>query len=281
MTTNYKPKDKTFNYTEIILSSLKYHGFFNTTKIIYHSFKCRFLPYLVKSNSYNFLNLKIEYFNKQSLVNMFYELFGSGQYYFKTNDKKPVIVDIGANIGDSLIYFKWLYPESRIFAYEPHPKAFSLLEKNVEINKFKDVYLFNEGLGNENANTELYDDSEGTFEASTIILGGFKSDLENKSNIKNVRLRKVSDCKELLSLKKISLLKIDIEGGESALFRDLDELLRKTEKVIMEFHLFPNNSFDSIINKLNACGFKPSIAGFYRNVVNYTNPLVFLIIGDK
>lgn len=42
-----------------------------------------------------------------------------------------VILDIGANIGAATVFFKREYPNARVFAYEPHPRARAVLEENV------------------------------------------------------------------------------------------------------------------------------------------------------
>jgi tRNA1(Val) A37 N6-methylase TrmN6 len=46
------------------------------------------------------------------------------------------VFDCGANIGFATIFFKWLFPKARIYAFEPDPATYALLEKNVKTNKF-------------------------------------------------------------------------------------------------------------------------------------------------
>jgi FkbM family methyltransferase len=54
-----------------------------------------------------------------------------------------VILDCGANIGMATLFFKWLYPNARIDAFEPDPKTFQLLENNVKQNHLTNVATHN------------------------------------------------------------------------------------------------------------------------------------------
>jgi len=61
------------------------------------------------------------------------EIYLQEVYKFCTDQIDPLIIDAGANIGLSLIYFKRLYPQARIIAYEPDNSIFKLLESNVRM----------------------------------------------------------------------------------------------------------------------------------------------------
>ena len=53
------------------------------------------------------------------------EIFDQQIYRFNTSNSKPYIVDCGANIGLSIIYFKQLFPNAEIVAFEPDEKIFN------------------------------------------------------------------------------------------------------------------------------------------------------------
>ena len=59
-----------------------------------------------------------------------YELFVQHMYKFVAKTQEPFIIDCGANLGMSIIYFKELYPLSKIIAFEADDYIFSFLEKN-------------------------------------------------------------------------------------------------------------------------------------------------------
>src|SRR5919109_152962 len=53
------------------------------------------------------------------------------EYYVPPNLRPKIILDIGSNIGASIIYFHHQFPDANIFGFEPHPDTFRILEKNV------------------------------------------------------------------------------------------------------------------------------------------------------
>lgn len=215
---------------------------------------------------------------------MFLELFGLNLYYFKSETDSPVIIDVGANIGDSIIYFKWLYPNAKIYAFEPLAVAYNMLEKNVKINNFKNVFAYNVALGNTEKTIQLFSDAKGTSRLSTINKSASKQNLKKDAKFQQIIIKKLSSYKKIMALKKIDVLKIDIEGAEGAVFDDLQSVLIKTEKVIVEYHMVPDvrdNSFDKIISVLKKFKFKPTFTGLYRNTHNEGNPIAFLIVATR
>src|SRR5688572_8635835 len=56
-----------------------------------------------------------------SFVASYSEIFKRGIYRFETPSESPQIIDCGANIGLSVIYFKRLFPAARITAFEADP----------------------------------------------------------------------------------------------------------------------------------------------------------------
>ena len=57
------------------------------------------------------------------------EIFRREQYRFETDAPAPFIVDCGANIGMATLYFKSLYPDATVLAFEPDPAAFACLQE--------------------------------------------------------------------------------------------------------------------------------------------------------
>src|SRR5436190_6322828 len=69
----------------------------------------------------NFFGYKVKGYDYSALSFLFNEVFISNDYYFKSSPRQPVIIDCGANIGMSVLYFKKLYPQSKIIAFEANP----------------------------------------------------------------------------------------------------------------------------------------------------------------
>lgn len=121
--------------------------------------------------------------------------------------KRPLIVDCGANIGASVLWFSARYPEAHIVAVEPAPENFALLARNC---RGLDVDLRQAGIGPADGSAWLSDP------------GGAGMDCRTNAQGEGIAIEVVS-LATLLAAKPPTryspfLLKIDIEGAESSLF---------------------------------------------------------------
>lgn len=57
-----------------------------------------------------------------------------------------VILDIGANILNSSLYYAYTNPGAKIWAFEPHPGTYKIADENLHLNQFTNIHLLNMGL---------------------------------------------------------------------------------------------------------------------------------------
>ncbi len=208
---------------------------------------------------------RIYYDSFESLRNLLKEIFVDFTYYCKLKTDTPVILDVGSNIGIAMLFFKKLYPGSKIFCFEPDPEIYAILQKNVSQNGLQDVYLYNVALSDKEGSTKLFvpDWSSG----SSSILSQ-KVEIEKKlisdkgiSNIntRSVRMIQGSHFINSKDIQHIDLLKIDVEGAEERVLRDLACVLDRIDIVLIEFHysreLIDINSMAGIISVFEAANF--------------------------
>src|SRR5688500_1422830 len=74
---------------------------------------------------------RIEFPDGPSFAAMYDEIFRNEIYRFVSDSANPFVIDCGANIGISILYFKQVYPACRILAFEPDPAIFTYLSKNI------------------------------------------------------------------------------------------------------------------------------------------------------
>ncbi len=172
------------------------------------------------------LNFEISIVDYLSFIWQFKEIFVDEIYKFNSNTNSPVIFDCGANIGISCLYFKSIFPDSKIKAFEPDPKIAEVLSLNLK-NK-KDIQVINKAVWVHNKGIEI--SLEGADAASIY------SD-KNKVQVGSVRLKDLIDLE-----KKIDMLKIDIEGAEIEVIKDCRENINKAENVFIEYHSFLNHA---------------------------------------
>ena len=175
------------------------------------------------------LGLTIEAFNYRTLQYLFGEIFVRNEYFFQTDVKKPVIIDCGSNIGMSVIFFKFLYPHATIHAFEPDPVTFALLEKNIKVNKLSDVHLHNEAVSDKKDQLTFY--TEVT--PGSLLMSVIKDRISGKE-IKVPAISLADFMKKL----NVTFLKMDIEGHENAVMKDLasKKILSSFDKMAIEYH---------------------------------------------
>lgn len=153
------------------------------------------------------------------------------------NDSQ-VILDIGANIGCTALFFADL--SEFVYAFEPSPTTFSFLEKNILRSGLKNVFVQNIGLG------EVAGESVLTFAPSNRS-GGFVSN-QTQASIGHITekivIRQLDEVVDSLNLPKIDFIKIDVEGFEGHVLRGAAKTLSFYKPVvILELNHWCLNAF--------------------------------------
>lgn len=150
---------------------------------------------------------RIDYADAASLEAQYHSIFVLREYDFEAESENPVILDCGGNIGLSAIWFKLRHPGARITVFEPAENLFAILSANLVRLGMHDVRRERAALWNEDTVLRLHNArADGGF----IDCGG----RDGGSDVPAVRL---ADRIE----EPVDLLKLDIEGAEYAVVRDL------------------------------------------------------------
>jgi FkbM family methyltransferase len=153
------------------------------------------------------------------------------EYYLPPRFRPDVIVDIGSNIGGSILYFHQEFPTARIIGFEPHPETFAVLEKNV--TDLPLVSVLNCGLGASNARVTVPEESINFGAFSTK---GRRRQTEPGKTVE-CELRRLDDVLQDLGIDKVDLIKIDCEGAEADVFAGLSSrILERCQWIVGELH---------------------------------------------
>jgi FkbM family methyltransferase len=189
----------------------------------------------------------INYFNEEEFHYLKREIFTNDCYYFYTNKEQPLIIDVGAYIGLSVLYFKKLYPNSKIVAFEPNPVAFDILKENLFINNITNVELHQSAILNKEGEKELYIDNT---DLERYSVASFNQDAWNREVVsKKVRV-KTEKLNKYLD-KEIDMLKLDVEGSEQVILNDIKSQFSNIKNIIFEYHPTSNQKLDKIIEMLS------------------------------
>ncbi|CAG4991425.1 hypothetical protein DYBT9275_00750 [Dyadobacter sp. CECT 9275] len=172
------------------------------------------------------------------------EIFADGSYKFSSGSETPVIIDCGANIGMSILYFKNLFPKADITAFEASPAIAHLLRSNLSDNHIEDVKVIEKAVWTDD-NGIWFANEEA--DSSSMFLGG------NKILVPSIRL-----ADYLKTEQKVDFLKIDIEGAETEVLKDCRNVLGKVENIFVEFHSYIDHyqTLATVMQVLEENGFR-------------------------
>jgi FkbM family methyltransferase len=188
----------------------------------------------------------IKYFNEKEFHTLKREIFTNNCYYFQTENQNPLIFDVGAYIGISILYFKHIYPNCKIIAFEPNPKAFKKLEENIFKNDIKDTKIYNTAISYQNNEKDLYIDNTNMdrYSVASFRKDGWNREVKSKKiEVKTEKLNKYMD-------RPIDLLKLDVEGSEWNILSNISSNFINIRNIIFEYHPVENQNLEKFINLL-------------------------------
>ncbi len=168
-----------------------------------------------------------------------HSLTASGERYLiecflKTKlGKKPVLFDVGANIGEYTQLLAANFPEARIYSFEPNPNTFPILEKNSG-NK---SHLVQKGIGNEIKELELHFDTNNPTSVQASSDPEIIRQIAKTTDLEKVTIQITTldaFCSEN-KIEKIDLLKIDTEGFELEAIEGAAQLLAENRIEMIQF----------------------------------------------
>jgi len=137
-----------------------------------------------------------------------------------------IVVDVGANIGSLTILMSSLVGKTgAVYSFEPSLKFFIYLDKNIQLNKFTNIKIFNCALGEKNGfeilNESVLDDT------------AYKIDENSYMSGRSVEVRMLDSIIEDKCI--VRLIKIDVEGYEKNVLLGSKAVLQRTEIIYLEF----------------------------------------------
>ncbi len=193
---------------------------------------------------YNDRKIKF-YFNSEktkiSTIRLIKDIFMEEEYsWLRVKDK--VVVDIGANVADTPIYFA-ANGAKHVYGYEVYPYSYDVAKRNIRLNRLESRITFlNQGLGSKREFLNIPTDYES--DSGTIIRKFNKGKrveiVDLASVIKSYRLQD-------------AILKVDCQGCEyDIILNSSDSDLRKFSQIQIEYHYGHSN----LEKRLSNAGFE-------------------------
>jgi FkbM family methyltransferase len=158
-----------------------------------------------------------------SFAESYIELFETEIYRFKPNPGSSTILDCGANMGLSVLYFSINYPDHHIIAFEPDPDIFAILKENVETFGLKNVTLHQNAVWTQTETLKFFTD------------GGMGGRVNNEYSLQEPKLIEAVPLLDYLT-EDVDFLKIDIEGAEDIVLKYCGKSLQNAKHIFFEYH---------------------------------------------
>lgn len=184
--------------------------------------------------------------------------------YLESVPARPLnVIDIGANVGTSVIYFRnMLGEDTRFCAVEPVTENFNLLNANCAVNGFCDIETFKVGMSEKNGEALL--DINPNNMGNCKIAGTDNDKLvqcetDETYTGESVKLVTLDTfiSENGIDIDAFSLFWIDVEGHEPEVFRGGMNTFRNSDSAVFcEFNprLYKHNGrYDGFMNDIKEC----------------------------
>lgn len=165
---------------------------------------------------------------------LYEEIFRAGCYADLGLPDRPLVLDVGANIGMFVLFVTRRYPHAEVHAFEPAPVSAALLRRNLELHGLDGVVVHETALGSVAeqdvpfvyypmipGNSTRYPEIKELQKANmTRQLGSRVVERMHRGEQITTSVRRLSEF--LAGDRRVDLLKIDAEGAEVDVLRGID-----------------------------------------------------------
>ncbi len=173
------------------------------------------------------------------------------QHWFNYDNLREIFLDIGANRGRYTIQAINYLGYKKVIAFEPLTYNYKILLKNIELNEISNkVNVYKYALSDKNKTEKIFFNKLYTGQAS-LNSGQYK-------NYEIVKVKKIDDViKEYEIIKKISFIKIDVEGHELNVLKGGNKFFNRLKKgTCLMIEIWKSSPHkQEIISVLNKFGF--------------------------
>ncbi len=166
--------------------------------------------------------------------------------YFKKDDL--IVFDVGANIGDYSQKIRAGFSKSKIYAFEPNPKTFELLTRNLDSLT---INCQNLGISSKSSLQKIYTYSDDTSSQHASIYKNVLLDLHKANSIIEMEFKNTTldDFCKINNINYIDFLKIDTEGHELEVLKGGMKMIHENKIGIIQFEFNEMNIVSRVFLK--------------------------------
>jgi len=186
------------------------------------------------------IKYKIALRKEENDIRIFEQVFINNEFQFPIKFEPSIIVDCGANIGLTAIYFLNRFPNAYLIAIEPELSNFNILKKNLFRYNCK---LIKSAVWDRSTYVKIKNKNVGK--------ASFEIEECKRRTPSSFKALNINDLLKKLKKRRIDILKIDIEGAEKKVFsRNYKQWLNKTNIVVIELHEAKAKGVIKILNNI-------------------------------
>lgn len=217
-------------------------------------------------NNFNLKKLKYSFSFRNNPFDFatFEEVILKEDYNLTINFNPSTIIDGGANIGLTSVFFANKYPQADIVAVEPEEGNFEMLKKNTK--NYGRISLIRSGIWSHSAILSVIDEGKGNNSFTVAEILSPKVDSINAISIYDIIQERSWDT--------IDILKLDIEGAEKNVFeKNFEQWLPRVKILIIEFHdRMIEGCSSTVLKALSNYSFRSEIKG--ENTIFYNKEFI-------
>ena len=181
-----------------------------------------------------------------------YKQFRSGEEAWKLGLFKRLLgltdglfVDVGVNLGQTLIQLRQVDSERPYLGFEPNPDCLHYVYDLIRRNDYANVELLAVGLGETTGVLSLYLPPGRSTDSTATLLKDLRPDRDY--DVRNVPIFNEDNLASLISERKLGVVKVDVEGAEPEVFNGIRNSLDKHRPAVLCEVLFTdhNGSLDA------------------------------------
>ena len=201
---------------------------------------------------------KLRHLNKRGISYSRYLLFKK-KWVLDCNIR--TVIDIGANVGEFTAVFAELFPDARIYAFEPLLDCFEQLRKVAKQYQGR-VKVFNIALGTQEGSFEFQRSSWAPASSFREMSNLHKKNYPHsaRSETVKVNVKTLDDVFKNIDLNKNIFIKVDVQGFEDEVIKGGLEVVKQAKVLVVECSLQSTYEgepmFDGIYNLLRSIGFE-------------------------
>jgi FkbM family methyltransferase len=161
--------------------------------------------------------------------------------------QRGVFLDVGVNVGQTLVKLKAIDPEREYVGFEPNPVCVFYSQNLIKANGFRNCELVPVGLFNENNILTLELIYEGLSDSSASLIKNFRPDNKVYSRM-YVPVFRYEVIEKAIGINEVGIVKIDVEGAELEVLRSLSDLIRRDRPIVL-LEILPVYSLENTLRK--------------------------------